>query len=46
MRGTGPYAGLLQQRFRQACRRLGLADAPALDCSRFRPPTPGQLHLF
>jgi DNA repair photolyase len=46
MRGTGPYAGLLQQRFRQACRRLGLADAPALDCSRFRPPAPGQLHLF
>ncbi|QLH39680.1 MAG: PA0069 family radical SAM protein [Defluviicoccus sp.] len=42
MKGTGPYATLLAQRFAVACRRLGLARArPAglgLDASRFRPP--------
>lgn len=42
MKGTGPYATLLAQRFAVACRRLDLARArPAglgLDASRFRPP--------
>ncbi len=47
MRGTGPYAKLLAQRFTAACRRLGLSTRPpALDCSRFRPPSGPQLHLF
>ena len=42
MRGTGPYAELLAQRFRLACKRLGLRAAGgagfALDSSQFRPP--------
>jgi DNA repair photolyase len=42
MTGTGAYAELLAQRFRLACRRLGLnTDRPnetALDTRRFRPP--------
>ncbi|MDZ3823699.1 MAG: PA0069 family radical SAM protein [Pseudoxanthomonas sp.] len=39
MRGEGPLADLLAQRFAHACRRLGLASGgPALDASRFRPP--------
>jgi len=51
MRGEGPYADLIAQRFRLATRRLGLAvDLPPLDVSRFAPPaTPGapvQLDLF
>ena len=52
MRGRGPYASLLGQRFRLACRNLGLAEAAAighnLDVSRFRPPPgrAGQLTLF
>lgn len=49
MRGEGPHADLLHQRFRLARRRLGL-DAPAevLDCSRFGPPprSGDQLSLF
>jgi DNA repair photolyase len=44
MKGTGPYAELLERRFATACRRLGLqrkSGAP-LDISRFRvPPRPG-----
>jgi len=40
--GSGPVADLLAQRFRLACRRLGLAqEGPALDCSSFAPPDPG-----
>jgi DNA repair photolyase len=46
--GRGPYADMLGQRFRSACRRAGLeADDSSveLDCGRFRPPTNGQLAL-
>jgi DNA repair photolyase len=49
MRGTGPYAALLQQRFRLACARLGLNERRwDLDTSQFRlPPRPGdQLPLL
>ena len=52
MRGTGPYAELLAQRFRLACKRLGLKMAGgagfALDPSQFRPPprTGDQLSLL
>ncbi len=48
-RGTGPYAGMLQQRFERACRRLGLNERTyRLDTSKFRrPPKAGdQLALF
>ena len=49
MRGTGPYAELLRERFRLACQRLGLnrtARGP-LDPRLFTPPTPvsSQLRL-
>jgi DNA repair photolyase len=49
MRGTGPYALLLRNRFRLACQRLEL-NSPgrgALDTTRFTPPVPagGQLRL-
>ena len=49
MRGTGPFAELLEQRFRRALRRHGLdrRDQPPLDTSQFRPPRPdGQRDLF
>ena len=48
MRGIGPYAGMIAQRFDLATRRLGFTEAPALDCSQFhRPASPhGQLSLF
>lgn len=50
MTGEGVFAELLQQRFRVACKRLGLNQdqAPKLDCSLFRPPQrPGdQIRLF
>jgi DNA repair photolyase len=49
MRGTGPWAKLLRDRFHLARRRLGLSSAgelPPLDISRFRPPAGGgQLEL-
>ncbi|MCK7593468.1 PA0069 family radical SAM protein [Pseudomarimonas salicorniae] len=39
MRGQGPFADLLAQRFAIALRRHGLdRERPALDCSRFQPP--------
>jgi hypothetical protein len=40
MRGTGPYAQLLSNRFRLACQRLKLNSEPRtpLDTTRFRPP--------
>jgi len=40
MRGTGPYAQLLGNRFRLACRRLNLNSQPRapLDTTLFRPP--------
>ena len=57
MRGTGTFADLLEQRFRLACRRLGLAagEASQTRTDLFTPPpaplpadTPGrdQLDLF
>jgi DNA repair photolyase len=52
MRGGGAYAGLLAQRFRLACRRLGLnrgRGSLGLDETRFRPGAAGggqQLALF
>jgi DNA repair photolyase len=48
MRGEGPFAQLLQQRFAKAYRRLGFSRMPALDASRFvapRKPSP-QGELF
>jgi DNA repair photolyase len=49
MRGTGPYAELLRERFRLACQRLGLnrASREELNTSLFTPPTPvgSQLRL-
>ncbi len=39
MRGTGPFAELIEKRFALACKRLGLnRDREPLDTSRFRPP--------
>lgn len=49
MRGTGPYAAMIGQRFRLAVKRLGLDQAqPELRCDLFRVPVkPGeQLSLF
>ena len=52
MRGSGAYAAMLGQRFRLACKRLGLDDRRAgelgLDTTRFRPPPRAgdQLSLF
>ncbi len=49
MRGEGPYAALIDQRFRLAVRRLGLAERlEPLRCDLFRvPPRAGdQLELF
>ncbi len=42
MRGSGPYAELIAQRFRIAVRRLGFnaAASPQLACAGFRPPRP------
>jgi hypothetical protein len=50
MRGEGPYADLIRQRFALACRKHGLIRSRELrlDCSRFvvrREPTP-QGELF
>jgi DNA repair photolyase len=38
MRGKGPFAELLQQRFAKAYKRLGFSRLPALDSSRFLKP--------
>ena len=39
MRGTGPFAELIEKRFALACKRLGLnRDREPLDTSRFCPP--------
>ncbi|MGV3555010.1 MAG: PA0069 family radical SAM protein [Croceibacterium sp.] len=48
MKGAGPWAELLSDRFRLAVRRAGLEQAKfALDCSRFRrPESGGQLMLL
>ncbi|NBC32271.1 MAG: PA0069 family radical SAM protein [Alphaproteobacteria bacterium] len=49
MRGDGPFAQLLSQRFAAVCRRLGLGGRHfSCDTRRFRPPnrTGAQLSLF
>ncbi len=49
MRGSGPYADLVEQRFQVALKKLGLAHrVPKLNCNLFRPPRPmvRQLDLF
>jgi DNA repair photolyase len=40
MRGEGPFADLIRQRFRRACRKFGFNEARelVLDCSQFMPP--------
>ena len=38
MRGEGPFAHLIQQRFGKAHARLGFGSLPTLDASRFEPP--------
>lgn len=46
--GGGAYAEMIGQRFRAACRRLGLTTgeaSPPLDCSQFDPPGAQQLGL-
>lgn len=46
MRGTGPYAEMIRQRFALACRRLGLDKRDYdLDTARFRPPPAGRDQL-
>ena len=47
-RGRGPYADMIEQRFRAACARHDIGAGRArvqLDCSRFRPPRGRQLAL-
>ena len=39
MRGTGHIASLISKRFERCRRRLGFAELPPLDSSRFRPPS-------
>ena len=49
MKGTGAYAKMISDRFKKACKRLGLNQDPApLDASQFRKPVDkyGQLALF
>ncbi|MBL8484018.1 MAG: hypothetical protein JNJ60_17605 [Rhodocyclaceae bacterium] len=49
MRGSGPFADLLAQRFRLAAARLGLDKRVAdLDVTQFRPPRAAgpQMELF
>jgi DNA repair photolyase len=47
MRGTGPYAQLLRNRFKLACQRLQLNSTArgALDTTLFRPPGPAGAQL-
>ena len=43
MRGHGPYADVIAQRFRLICRRRSLAQhQPGLNCSRFKVPRGGE----
>ncbi|MFA5683436.1 MAG: PA0069 family radical SAM protein [Lysobacteraceae bacterium] len=42
MRGSGPFAELIESRFRTARRRLGFGRLPELDCSAFAVPRPPQ----
>ena len=47
-RGSGPYAGMLHQRFERARRKLQMSERSPLDASQFRPPAEParQLTLF
>ncbi len=47
--GRGPYADMIGNRFRVACKKNGLDQGryeQSLDCTRFDPPGQKQLHLF
>ncbi len=47
-RGRGPYASMLNQRFKSACRRNGIRAGryqDRLDCTQFRPPAGRQMTL-
>ena len=49
MRGSGPYAGLIRQRFNLACRKWNYGEGVSLSVEKFRqfkPATEGQLELF
>jgi DNA repair photolyase len=49
MRGSGPYAELVEQRFQVAMKKLGLAHrVPKLNCDLFQPPrkSSDQLDFF
>lgn len=48
LRGEGPYADLISQRFKHQCRRLGLnrVEEPPLRTDLFRRPSGEQLGLF
>ena len=48
MRGQGPFADLIEQRFLKAYKRLGFGRLPGLDCSQFMPPRKPspQIELF
>lgn len=48
MRGTGVFAELLQQRFKQQCKKLNLGPHPTLRTDNFQPPRDNehQLDLF
>lgn len=48
MRGQGPFADLIAQRFAKAYKRLEFGRLPRLDCSQFQPPRKQspQIELF
>lgn len=46
MTGSGEYATLIAQRFRNSVRRLAFPGVTALDCSRFHSPATAQMPLF
>jgi DNA repair photolyase len=48
MRGQGPFADLIAQRFAKAYKRFGFGRLPALDCGKFIPPRKpsAQFELF
>ncbi len=48
MKGSGPWADLIGQRFRKAAQRIGFnRERVEMDCSLFRPPSlDGQASLF
>ena len=42
MRGEGPFADLIAMRFAKAYKRIGFGRLPALDASKFVPPSPSR----